>query len=201
MTPRVAILISGGGSNMVSLVEAMQNKGFAEPVLVLSNLPDAGGLPKAQSLGVPTATVDHRDFGKDRAAFEDALQMELEKTAPDVICLAGFMRVLTAGFVSKWDGKMLNIHPSLLPKYKGLHTHQRALDAGDAEHGCSVHLVTAELDDGPILGQAKVAIKPDDTADTLAKRVLPCEHELYPTVLERFLAGQTEQLTLDRITS
>ncbi|WP_438956785.1 phosphoribosylglycinamide formyltransferase [Cognatiyoonia sp.] len=201
MTPKVAILISGSGSNMVSLVEAMQSTGFAEPVLVVSNVSDAGGLVKAQSLGVPTATVDHRDFGNDRAAFEDTLQIELEKTAPDVICLAGFMRVLTAGFVSKWDCRMLNIHPSLLPKYKGLHTHQRALDAGDAEHGCSVHLVTANLDDGPILGQAKVAIKPDDTADTLAKRVLPFEHELYPAVLKRFLAGQTEQLTLDRITS
>lgn len=201
MTPKVAILISGSGSNMVSLVEAMQSTGFAEPVLVASNVSDAGGLVKAQSLGVPTATVDHRDFGKDRAEFEDTLQIELEKTAPDVICLAGFMRVLTAGFVSKWDWRMLNIHPSLLPKYKGLHTHQRALDAGDAEHGCSVHLVTANLDDGPILGQAKVAIKPDDTADTLAKRVLPFEHELYPAVLKRFLAGQTEQLTLDRITS
>ena len=152
---RVAIFISGGGSNMVKLVESMTGDHPARPVLVLANSADAGGLAKAAEMGVPTAVVDHRPFKGDRAAFEDALQAELEKAAPDILCLAGFMRVLTAGFVSKWQGRMLNIHPSLLPKYRGLHTHARALEAGDTEHGCTVHEVTPELDDGPILGQVR----------------------------------------------
>lgn len=186
MSLRVAILISGGGSNMVTLVDSMTGDHPCRPCLVLSNRPDAGGLAKAEARGIPTAIIDHRPFGTDRAAFEWQLSAILERAAPDIICLAGFMRVLTADFVTRWDGRLLNIHPSLLPKYKGLHTHQRALDAGDTEHGCSVHLVTPELDDGPVLGQARVPILPGDTAETLAARVLVEEHKLYPATLRDF---------------
>ena len=196
MTKRVAILISGGGSNMVSLVNSMQDDHPARAVLVVSNDPNAGGLAKAQALGVPTACIDHKPFGKDRAAFEAALQNTLEAADPDIICLAGFMRILTPDFTEKWEGRMLNIHPSLLPKYKGLHTHARALEAGDPEHGCSVHEVTAALDDGPILGQARLSVRPDDTADTLAARLLPLEHSLYPAVLRRFAAGDRSRIDL-----
>ncbi|WP_296430187.1 phosphoribosylglycinamide formyltransferase [Yoonia sp.] len=196
MTKRVAILISGGGSNMVSLVNSMQDDHPARAVLVVSNDPNAGGLAKAQALGVPTACIDHKPFGKDRAAFEAALQSALEAADPDIICLAGFMRILTPDFTEKWEGRMLNIHPSLLPKYKGLHTHARALEAGDPEHGCSVHEVTAALDDGPILGQARLSVRPDDTADTLAARLLPLEHSLYPAVLRRFAAGDRSRIDL-----
>ncbi len=186
---KVAILISGGGSNMVRLVEDMKGDHPGRPCLVLSNDPAAGGLAKAQALGVPTAVVDHRAYKGDRPGFEAAVQAELQRAGAQVVCLAGFMRVLTPGFVPLWEGRLLNIHPSLLPKYKGLHTHQRALDAGDAEAGCTVHLVTAALDDGPVLGQARVPVLPDDTADTLAARVLVAEHRLYPAVLRQFLAG------------
>ena len=196
MTKRVAILISGGGSNMVSLVNSMQDDHPARAVLVVSNDPNAGGLAKAQALGVPTACIDHKPFGKDRAAFEAALQSALEAADPDIICLAGFMRILTPDFTEKWEGRMLNIHPSLLPKYKGLHTHARALEAGDPEHGCSVHEVTAALDDGPILGQARLSVHPDDTEDTLAARLLPLEHSLYPAVLRRFAAGDRSRIDL-----
>ncbi|TRD18994.1 phosphoribosylglycinamide formyltransferase [Palleronia caenipelagi] len=193
---RVAILISGGGSNMLRLVESMEGDHPARPCLVLSNDPEAGGLARAEALGVPTAAVDHRPFGKDRAAFEAALSGPLEAAAPDLICLAGFMRILTPGFVSKWAGRMLNIHPSLLPKYTGLHTHARAIAAGDTEAGCTVHEVTADLDEGPILGQARVPVQPDDTPDTLAARVLTAEHRLYPAVLRRVAGGNRELLTL-----
>jgi phosphoribosylglycinamide formyltransferase-1 len=197
VTKRVAILISGGGSNMVSLVKDMQSGDHpATPVLVVSNVADAGGLQKAADLGVPTAVVDHKPFGKDREAFEAELTRVLEEAQPDIICCAGFMRILTEGFTSHWGGRMLNIHPSLLPKYKGLHTHQRALEAGDTEHGCSVHEVTAELDGGPILGQAKIAIEDGDTADTLASRLLTWEHKLYPAVLRRYAVGDRTPLFL-----
>ncbi len=196
MTKRVAILISGGGSNMVSLVDSMTGDHPARPVLVLSNRPGAGGLDKAAARGVPTAVVDHRPFGGDRAAFEAALQTGLAMARPDILCLAGFMRVLTPDFTNAWAGRMLNIHPSLLPKYRGLHTHQRAIEAGDAEAGCTVHEVTAELDDGPILGQARVPIRPGDTAETLAARVLVQEHALYPAVLRRFAAGDRTPIFL-----
>lgn len=196
MSPRVAILISGGGSNMVRLVEDMQAQGYAAPVLVLANDPTAGGIDKAARLGVPTAIIDHRPFGRDRAAFEAELIQPLLAARPDVVCLAGFMRVLTPEFVQRFAGRMLNIHPSLLPKYPGLHTHQRALDAGDPEAGCTVHEVTPVLDDGPILGQARVSVQPGDTADTLAARVLVQEHRLYPAVLQRFVAGNRERLDL-----
>ncbi|PSL17291.1 phosphoribosylglycinamide formyltransferase-1 [Shimia abyssi] len=182
---------------MVRLVEDMQSGDHpAAPVLVLANDADAGGLKKAAAMGVATEVVDHRPFKGDRVAFEAALQEKLQAYQPDILCLAGFMRVLTEGFVAPWEGRMLNIHPSLLPKYKGLHTHARALEAGDAEHGCSVHEVTAALDDGPLLGQARVAIEPGDTPDTLAARVLVQEHRLYPAVLRRFAAGDRDFLAL-----
>ena len=197
MKKRVAIFISGGGSNMVRLLEDMAQPGHeAEPVLVLANSADAGGLAKAEAMGVKTVSVDHRPFKGDRPAFEAALQAELDKVRPDILCLAGFMRVLTEGFVAPWEGRMLNIHPSLLPKYKGLHTHARALEAGDKEHGCTVHLVTPALDDGPILGQAPVPIEAGDTPETLAARVLVQEHKLYPAVLRQFAAGKTTAITL-----
>ena len=193
---RVAILISGGGSNMVALVKSMTGDHPARPVLVASNDPAAGGLAKAQAAGIATAAVDHRAFGKDRAGFEAALLQHIEAAEPDILCLAGFMRVLTPAFVARFEGRMLNIHPSLLPKYPGLHTHQRALDAGDAEAGCSVHEVTAVLDDGPILGQARVPVLPGDSADDLAARVLVQEHRLYPAVLRRYAAGDRTPLFL-----
>ncbi|PQV58321.1 phosphoribosylglycinamide formyltransferase-1 [Defluviimonas denitrificans] len=193
---RVAILISGGGSNMVALAESMAGDHPARPVLVLSNDPEAGGLAKAAAMGIATAAVDHRPFGKDRAGFEAELLKPLMEVAPDIVCLAGFMRVLTPGFVNHFAGRMLNIHPSLLPKYPGLHTHQRALDAGDAEAGCTVHEVTPVLDDGPILGQARVPVKAGDTAETLAARVLVQEHRLYPAVLRRFAEGDRRPVLL-----
>lgn len=188
MSERIAVLISGSGSNMVSLVKDMQEGRYATPALVLSNKVLAKGLVKAKELGVPTAAVPH-DMYDSRETFEDALHQALTKAKIDRICLAGFMRVLTAGFIDKWEGKMLNIHPSLLPKYKGLNTHQRAIDAGDAEAGCSVHIVTSELDDGPILGQARVPILEGDTADDLSARILPEEHKLYPKVLREWIGG------------
>ncbi|WP_339106995.1 phosphoribosylglycinamide formyltransferase [Thioclava sp. GXIMD4216] len=193
---RVAILISGGGSNMVRLVEAMQAEGFAEPVLVASNDAQAGGLLKAAAMGVPTAAIDHRPFGRDRAAFEAELLKPILASKPDILCLAGFMRVLTPEFVEHFAGRMLNIHPSLLPKYPGLHTHQRAIEAGDTEAGCTVHEVTPVLDDGPILGQARVPVIAGDTAETLAARVLVQEHKLYPAVLKRYVAGDRSLLEL-----
>ncbi len=196
MTKRVAILISGGGSNMVALVRSMTGDHPARAVLVLANSANAGGLAKAADMGIATAVVDHRPFGKDRAAFEAELTKALVAHTPDIICLAGFMRVLAPNFVNQWQGQILNIHPSLLPKYKGLNTHARALEAGDAEAGCSVHQVTAELDGGPILGQARVAILPDDTAETLATRILPLEHRLYPDVLRKFAAGDETMVNL-----
>ncbi|MEM9795707.1 MAG: phosphoribosylglycinamide formyltransferase [Pseudomonadota bacterium] len=193
---RVAILISGGGSNMVKLVESMTGDHPARPVLVLSNDPDATGLVLAREMGVPAEAVDHRPFAGDRPAFEAALQAKLAAASPEIVALAGFMRVLTAPFVDNWKGRMLNIHPSLLPKYRGLHTHARALAAGDQEAGCTVHQVTAELDDGPILGQARVPILPDDTPETLAARVLAQEHRLYPLVLRRFAQGDVAPVNL-----
>ena len=196
MTKRVAIFISGGGSNMVSLVDSMTGDHPARPCLVISNQPDAGGLAKASAKGIPTAVVDHRPFKGDRAAFEAELAWVVDAAKPDILCLAGFMRVLTEGFVSRYEGRMLNIHPSLLPKYRGLNTHARALEAGDAEHGCTVHEVTPELDDGPILGQARVPVLPGDTPDSLAARVLVEEHKLYPAVLRRFASGDRSPIYL-----
>lgn len=196
MSKRVGIFISGGGSNMKALVADMAGDHAARAAVVVSNNKDAGGIHWARAQGIATEVVDHRPHGADRAAFEAAISAALEPYGLDIICLAGFMRVLTAGFVAPWQGRMLNIHPSLLPRYKGLHTHARALAAGDREHGCTVHLVTPALDDGPILGQARVPVHPDDTPDTLAARVLVQEHRLYPAVLRRFARGETEPITL-----
>lgn len=181
---------------MVALARAMTGDFPARPCLVLANRPDAGGLAKAAAMGIPAAVVDHRDHPGDRPGFEAALQAALDKAAPDIVCLAGFMRILTPGFTEGWAGRMLNIHPSLLPKYKGLHTHQRALEASDTTHGCTVHEVTGELDGGPILGQATVEIAPDDTPDSLAAKVLPWEHRLYPLVLKRFALGDRQPVFL-----
>lgn len=193
---RVALLISGGGSNMLALVRDMVGDHPCRPVLVASNDPEAAGLARAAALGVPVAAVDHRGFGKDRAAFEAALLEHVLAAQPDILCLAGFMRVLTPDFVARFEGRMLNIHPSLLPKYPGLHTHARAIEAGDSEAGCTVHEVTAVLDAGPILGQARVPVLAGDTEADLAARVLVQEHRLYPAVLRRFAAGDRTPLYL-----
>ena len=193
---RVAILISGGGSNMVALAQDMTGDHPARPCLVLSNVPEAGGLAKAEAMGIPTAVVAHRAYKGDHEGFEAALIAAIDPHTPDILCLAGFMRILTLHFITHYAGRMLNIHPSLLPKYKGLHTHARALEAGDTEAGCSVHEVTAELDGGPILGQARVPVQPDDTPETLAARVLVQEHRLYPAVLRRFAAADRTPLIL-----
>ena len=174
---------------MVRLVDSMTGDHPGRPVLVVSNRPKAGGLAKAAGRGIATEVVDHTSFDGNRSAFEAALTETLVRHDPDVICLAGFMRVLSEGFVNHWPGRILNIHPSLLPKYKGLHTHARALEAGDQEAGCTVHVVTPALDDGPILAQARVPILPGDTPDTLAARVLIEEHRLYPLALRQFLSG------------
>ena len=196
MKKRVAILISGGGSNMVALAKDMMGDHPAEPVLVLSNNPEAGGLSKAAEMGIPTAIVDHRPFKGNREAFEVELHAALLAADPDIICFAGFMRILTPEFIEKWSGKMLNIHPSILPLFTGLHTHQRALDAGMAVHGCTVHKVTSELDGGPILGQAVMPVANTDTVDDLAVRLLPLEHRLYPAVLRKFAVGDETKVSL-----
>ncbi|QFT81146.1 Phosphoribosylglycinamide formyltransferase [Roseovarius sp. THAF27] len=189
MTKRVAILFSGSGSNMVALIDSMTGDHPARPVVALCNTPDAPGFAKAEARGVPTELVDHRDFRGDRPAFEGVMTRTLERYAPDIICFAGFMRILTDDFILRWQGRMINIHPSLLPSYRGLDTHARAIAAGEAEAGCTVHEVTLELDDGPILGQARVPVHPGDTPQALAARVLEQEHRLYPAVLRRFAAG------------
>jgi len=173
---------------MVALADSMTGDHPARPVLVVSNDPNAGGLQKARDMGIDVAAVNHRDFA-DRPSFEAVLHDTIIASGADMICQAGFMRILTAGFTDKWAGKSLNIHPSLLPLHKGLHTHARALEAGDKTHGCTVHEVTADLDDGPILGQSSLTVRADDTPDTLAARVLKLEHKLYPAVLRRFVTG------------
>jgi formyltetrahydrofolate-dependent phosphoribosylglycinamide formyltransferase len=184
---RVAVLISGAGSNMAALIDAARDAAASfEVVVVVSNRPDAGGLAVAAAKGVATAVVDHAAFGKDRAAHEQAVQTVLEAHGVELVALAGYMRLLTPFLVGRWAGRMLNIHPSLLPKYPGLDTHARALAAGDAEAGCTVHLVTEGVDDGPVLGQAAVPVQPDDTPAALAQRVLVAEHALYPRVLTDF---------------
>lgn len=182
---------------MLALVRDMAGDHPARPVLVASNDPAATGLERAAALGIPVAAVDHRPYGRDREAFEAALAEKIDAASPDILCLAGFMRILTPGFIRRYEGKMLNIHPSLLPKYPGLHTHARALAAGDTEAGCTVHEVTAELDAGPILGQARVPVLPGDTEAALAARVLTLEHRLYPKVLRRFATGDRTPVLLD----
>jgi phosphoribosylglycinamide formyltransferase-1 len=188
MKPRIAILISGGGSNMVSLINAIKyNKINALPAIVISNNSNAAGLDKAADLDIPTRYIDHRKFSGNREAFEKRLNNLLQDEKIDIICLAGFMRILTKSFIDQWNNKILNIHPSLLPKYKGLNTHQRAIDAFDKISGCSVHIVTSELDGGLVLGQRTVDIESTDTARTLAEKVLIEEHILYPEILNKFI--------------
>jgi formyltetrahydrofolate-dependent phosphoribosylglycinamide formyltransferase len=180
---RVAVLISGRGTNLQALIDAEQDA--YEVVLVISNAPGVEGLERARRAGIEALVIDHRGFGKDREAFERAIDMELGARAIDLVALAGFMRVLTPFFVRAWAGRLVNIHPSLLPKYPGVKTHERALEAGDREHGASVHLVVEEVDAGEILGQVSLAIAADDTPETLAQRLLPLEHELYPRCLAK----------------
>ena len=178
---KIAILISGRGTNMEAILNAAKEGDFpAAPVLVLSNRPDAGGLNTATAAGLSAVSVDHKPYGKDREAFELAMHAILVKHEIEMVVLAGFMRILTPWFVTQWQGRMINIHPSLLPKYPGLHTHQRAIDAGDTEAGCSVHWVTEGVDEGDVIARSSVAILPGDSAETLAARVLIAEHNLYP---------------------
>lgn len=187
---RVAILISGRGSNMTALMKAAKAKNYpAEIVLVLSNRPEAQGLELAKAEGIPTAIVDHKTFST-REDFDAAIQRELSAAKIDLVCLAGFMRVLTDDFVDRWKGRMLNIHPSLLPAFKGTDTHRHALLAGVKTHGATVHFVVPELDSGPIVMQAEVSVRPDDTEEKLAARVLKVEHRIYPAALKMLAAGK-----------
>jgi phosphoribosylglycinamide formyltransferase 1 len=188
---RVAVLISGRGSNMAALIQAAKDKNYpAEIALVVSNRPDAGGLATARAAGIAIEVVDHKEFGKDRAAFERALQAVLQKHRIDIVCLAGFMRLLTPWFVGQWQQRMLNIHPALLPAFKGLDTHKRALDAGATIHGATVHFVVPEMDSGPIIAQGAVAVHKDDSEQTLAARVLAVEHQIYPLALKLLAEGR-----------
>ncbi|WP_438970046.1 phosphoribosylglycinamide formyltransferase [Methylophaga sp.] len=187
---RLVILISGRGSNMRSIVEAAkQDELDVDIKAVISNRPDAAGLEYAQNAGIPTAVIDHKKFDS-RDAFDQTLAAEIDRHTADFVILAGFMRILTEAFVTHFEGRLINIHPSLLPKFKGLHTHQRAIEAGETEHGASVHFVTAELDDGPVILQARVPVYPDDDADTLSARVLEQEHLLYPAALKKLVTRQ-----------
>lgn len=189
MKKKVAVLISGRGSNMQALARACDNPDFpAEIALVISNKEDAPGLDWAKQNGLPTLLIDHRSF-TDRTEFEHALIRAFEEAGSDIVCLAGFMRVLSPHFFQHWRKPVLNIHPSLLPKYKGLHTHQAALDSGETEHGCSVHFVTEDLDSGEVILQKSVKVESDDTAETLAARVLEQEHLAYPEAL-KMIAGR-----------
>lgn len=190
---RVAVLISGRGSNMAALIEAARDANYpAEIAVVISNRPDAGGLLVAQAAGIATEVVDHTQFRNDRAKFEHALQTALDTFRVEIICLAGFMRLLTASFVEKWQGRMLNIHPALLPAFKGLDTHKRALEAGVPVHGATVHFVVPEMDSGPILAQAEVPVRPGDSEEALAARVLEVEHRIYPQALRLLAEGRVK---------
>jgi phosphoribosylglycinamide formyltransferase-1 len=190
----IVILISGRGSNMEAVVRAAEVQGWpARIAAVISNKPDAKGLDFAQARGIPTAVVSNKEFAS-RAEFDAALQEVIDGFSPDLVVLAGFMRILTAPFVEHYAGRMLNIHPSLLPLYPGLGTHQQAIDAGDSEHGASVHFVTAELDHGPVVAQARVPVLPGDTEDTLSARVLVEEHKLYPYAVRLFVE---DRLSID----
>jgi phosphoribosylglycinamide formyltransferase-1 len=181
---RVAILISGRGSNMAALIAAARAEDYpAEIALVLSNVPGAGGLAIAAAEGIPTATIDSKAYPRDREGFERAMQAVLEAHAIEIVCLAGFMRLLTPWFVGRWEGRMINIHPALLPAYKGLDTHARALADGVREHGATVHFVTPDMDEGEIILQEAVPVLPGDTEETLGARVLAVEHRIYPAAL------------------
>lgn len=188
---RIAILISGRGSNMAALIDAASDRSYpAEIALVLSNIADAGGLSVAQSKTIKTQTVDHKRFGKDRDAFEREIQSALDANKIDYICLAGFMRLLTPAFVSHWHGRMLNIHPALLPSFKGLDTHERAIAEGVKIHGATVHFVVPEMDSGPIIVQAAVPVLTGDTPQSLASRVIQAEHRIYPLALRWLCEGK-----------
>lgn len=190
---RVAVLISGRGSNMTALIEAAKADDYpAAIVVVISNVPDAAGLQRARAEGIATAVVDHRPFGEDREAFERALDAELHRHRVDIICLAGFMRLFSKNFVERWSGRMLNIHPALLPQFKGLHTHRRALEAGVKQHGATVHFVVPEMDAGPIVAQDAVPVLAGDTEGSLAARVLAVEHRLYPQALRLVAEGRVK---------
>jgi phosphoribosylglycinamide formyltransferase-1 len=190
---RVAVLISGRGSNMAALIEAAKDAAFpAEIVRVVSNDPSAQGLERAGASGIPTAVIDHKIFGRDREAFERALQSELEAQRIELVCLAGFMRLLTPWFVSRWSERLINIHPALLPDLKGLHTHARALSEGRQWHGATVHFVVPEMDAGPIIRQARVPVLADDTEQKLAARVLDVEHRIYPEALRLVSEGRVQ---------
>ncbi|MBS9477927.1 phosphoribosylglycinamide formyltransferase [Ancylobacter radicis] len=196
--PRAAVLISGRGSNMMSLIEAASAPDYpVEIAVVISNRPEAHGLARAQACNIPTRTLDHKAHA-DRAAFDAALHAVLEEEQADFVCLAGFMRLLTAGFVEKWQGRMINIHPALLPSYKGLHTHERALADGVKIHGATVHFVTPEMDVGPIIMQAAVPVLEGDTPDSLGARVLAQEHVIYPAAL-RLVAEGRARITEGRV--
>jgi phosphoribosylglycinamide formyltransferase-1 len=187
---KIGVLISGRGSNLQSLIDAAAQPGFpAEIALVISNIPGAYGLERAKAAGIPTRVIDHKTFAG-KAPFEDALHAELAAAGVDLVCLAGFMRLLTEGFVSRWHDKLINIHPSLLPAFKGLHTHERAIEAGARFGGCTVHFVRAAMDDGPIIVQAAVPILANDTADTLSARVLVEEHRIYPLAVKLIAEGR-----------
>ncbi len=188
---RVAVLISGRGSNMVALIDAAKAADFpAEIVLVISNRPDAPGLARASDAGIPTIVVDHAGFAQDRERFERALDAELRAHQIDLVCLAGFMRMLTPWFVARWSGRLLNIHPALLPDFKGLNTHRRALAAGVKQHGATVHFVVPEMDSGPVIAQEAVPVLDGDTEETLAARVLAAEHRIYPQALRAVAEGK-----------
>jgi phosphoribosylglycinamide formyltransferase-1 len=190
---RVAVLISGRGSNMAALIEAAKERSYpAEIALVVSNRPDAAGLARAEAHAIPTAVVDHRAYGKDRAAFERALQAALDEHRVELVCLGGFMRLLTQDFVLRWQGRMLNIHPALLPSFPGLDPHGQALKAGVKISGATVHFVVPQADAGPIIAQAAVPVRDDDTAETLAARVLDVEHRLYPLALRLLAEGRVK---------
>jgi phosphoribosylglycinamide formyltransferase-1 len=192
---RLGILISGRGSNMETLLQAAREPGCPyEPVIVIANKPDAGGLTKAEGYGVRAAAIDHKLYGKDREAFERAVDAELQAAGVELVALAGFMRVLTPWFVNAWARRLINIHPSLLPKYPGVDTHKRCLEAGDAVHGCTVHQVTAGVDEGPVIGQAEIDVVGGDTPDTLAARVLKAEHMLFPRCLAAVARGDQERV-------
>ncbi len=187
---RLVVLISGGGSNLQSLLDQCQSGALnAKVVAVISNRPDAFGLSRARQAGVKALTLDHKGFA-DRAAFDQSLADLIDDQQPDLVVLAGFMRILTDDFVNRFLGRMINIHPSLLPRYPGLNTHQRALDAGDATAGATVHFVTAQLDGGPAIAQVEVPVEEQDDADSLARKVLVQEHKLYPTVVDWFVKGR-----------
>jgi phosphoribosylglycinamide formyltransferase 1 len=195
---RVAVLISGRGSNMAALIEAAKDPAYpAEIALVLANRTEAEGLAHARDAGIATEVVDHQRFGKDRAAFEKAMQEVLERHRIDLVCLAGFMRLLTPWFVARWSGRMLNIHPALLPQLKGLHTHRRALAAGLRQHGATVHFVVPAMDSGPIVAQGQVPVREGDTEETLAERVLKVEHRIYPEALRALAEGRARLASPD----